>query len=169
LLFGKQKPDLFFVPSNATPFFFILLNRRIKKVVTIHDVAFKYFPSSYSFINRFYLNLSIIFSAKLADKIITISKTTKNDLIKLYGADEKKIEVTYLGFEVGDSKATKEDIEKTKKKFGIDKEYLFYLGRVETKKNIVNLVKASYELLSEEYDLQLVLAGKRGFGFEKIE
>jgi len=174
LLFGEQKPDLFFVSSNAIPFFFILLNRKIKKVVTIYDVAFKYFPSSYSFINRFYLDLSTIFAVRFANKIITISQTTKNDLIKLYGADEKKIEVTYLGFSadvvsrpllqrVGRS------IEPTMKKFGIEKDYLFYIGRVETKKNIVNLIKAFYELLSEEYDLQLVLAGKRGFGFEKIE
>ena len=169
LLFCKQKPDLVFVPSNAIPFLFILFNRRIKKVVTIHDVAFKYFPSSYSFINRFYLNLSIIFSVKFADKIITISQTTKNDLIKFYGADEKKIEVTYLGFAAGDEEIKKEDVERTKEKFGINKEYLFYLGRIETKKNIVNLVRAFYELLSEEYDLQLVLAGKKGFGFEKIE
>ena len=163
----KNKPDILFIPSHVMPF----INYGVKTVVTIHDVAFKYFPDSYSLLRRRYLDITTQFMLKKADKIITISQTTKNDLIKFYGADEEKIEVIYLSFDPP-KKDTFHISEgkwgKTKEKFGIIRKYLLYIGRIETKKNLVTLIKSFYEVLSSGQELQLVLAGGRGIGYEKI-
>lgn len=172
LLFAKEKPDTFFVPSNSIPFFFLIFNKSVKKVATIHDVAFKYFPQSYSFIGRFYLNLSVYFSIKFCERIITISNSTKNDLIKLYNCDPKKISVTYLGFDAPCDMGIEWEEGKwqeIQKKYNIEKPFLIYVGRLENKKNITNLIKSYYEVLSSGADLQLVLVGKRGLGWEEAE
>ncbi len=158
----RDKPDILFVPSHVVPYFC-----KTKYIVTIHDIAFKKFPESYPLLFQWYLDFTTKQSVKNSHKIITISESTKKDLVNIYGADESKIEVVYMGFDQESKKARKQ--ESIKEKFGIKKDYLFYLGRVESKKNIVNLVKAFYELLAKGEDLQLVLAGKRGYGFEEIE
>lgn len=172
LIFGKNKPDIVFIPSNAIPFFAAIFEKNIKKVVTVHDVAFRHFPSSYSFLSRFYLNLSVIFALKFADRIIAISETTKQDLIRLYGGDEKKIAVTYLGFDEPKSKQDNFHDSKwtaVKEKFKINKPFLLFIGRIEKKKNIANLLKAFYEVLASGADLQLVLVGGKNSDYEEVD
>jgi glycosyltransferase involved in cell wall biosynthesis len=163
----KEKPDLMFVPAHVLP----LLPFPGKKVATIHDLAFKYFPESYSDFDRYYLDMSTRYTVKIADKIITISQTTKDDLIKFYGAKEDKIKVIYLGHEAPISK--KENFQDVKwevisEKFKIDKPFLLYIGRIEKKKNIANLVKSFYEVLATGADLQLVLAGSQNKDYEEV-
>jgi len=164
----RNAPEIFFIPSHVMPF----LPFKSKKVVTIHDAAFKYFPESYSTFSRNYLDFTTRFAVKRADKIITISETTKDDLVKFYQADESKIQVIHLGYD--EPKIKKADFDQNKwnairEKFKITGPYLFYIGRIENKKNIGNLVKAFYEILTSGGELQLVLAGGKGYGFEEIE
>uniref|UniRef100_A0A7C4R5I2 Glycosyltransferase family 1 protein n=1 Tax=candidate division CPR3 bacterium TaxID=2268181 RepID=A0A7C4R5I2_UNCC3 len=164
----KRPPHIFFVPSHVAP----IIPFKSKKIITIHDVAYKYFPESYSVFSRNYLDFTTKWAVKNADKIITISHTTKDDLVKFYQADEKKIKVIYLGF--NPDKIKKEEINKEKwriisDKFKIEKPFLLYIGRIEHKKNIANLIKSFYEILSKGFDIQLVLAGSRGFGYDKID
>jgi len=69
-------------------------------VVTIHDLAFKFFPNHFPLIDRLKLNLYTDLAVKKADKIIAISETTKQDLIRLYPRiDKGKIKVVYHGFD----------------------------------------------------------------------
>ena len=60
-------------------------------------------------------------------------------------------------------------IETVKKKYGIEGDYLLYLGTLEPRKNLVILVEA-YRLLREclPDTPKLVLAGKRGWMYEGI-
>jgi glycosyltransferase involved in cell wall biosynthesis len=100
-------------------------------------------------------------SCQWARRIISVSKNTKKDLMKLYAVPEEKIEVIYEGCE--------NDLQvayNTK----IAKPYLLFIGRLEERKNIVNIINA-FEILKEQYKIphKLVLAGKPGFGYEKIE
>ena len=164
----SDRPDVFFVPSHVLPF----IPFRSKKVVTIHDVAFRYLPESYSDFARNYLDLTTRYALKVADKIITISQTTKNDLIKFYGAKEDKIKVVYLGYDAPISK--KESFQDVKweviaEKFKINKRFLLFIGRIEKKKNIANLIKAFYEVLATGADLQLVLAGSKNKDYEIVD
>ena len=75
-------------------------SRGTRCVVTIHDLAFKFFPEHFPWLDRLKLNLYTDMAVKRADKIIAISETTKRDLIRLYPKiDEEKIEVVYHGFD----------------------------------------------------------------------
>lgn len=165
----KSPPDVLFVPSHVLP-----LKVPRKSVITIHDVAFHHLRKSYSFVQYHYLNWSTKFAVKHASRIIVPSEATKRDLIHFFNCPDRKIKVVYHGFEEPTVPQKKIDaIFETSdvfKYFDIKKEsrYILFVGRLESKKNLVHLVQAFKDFLETHPDFQLVLAGKRGVGFEKI-
>jgi glycosyltransferase involved in cell wall biosynthesis len=54
-------------------------------------------------------------------------------------------------------------------KYNIKKPFLFSLGRIEEKKNTVRTIEAFNALKPEYPELKLVLVGKPGYGYEKVD
>ena len=96
LLVYLNKVDVFLGLNQALP---IILP--CPSVVLIYDLAFEYFPESYSDHGRRLKRLTR-HAVKKADKIIVLSQSTKKDLIKLYKVASKKIVVIYDGCEKSD-------------------------------------------------------------------
>ncbi len=162
-------PDALFVPSHVLP-----LTLPKKSVIMIHDVAFKYLRKSYSFFQYHYLNWSTKFAVKHATKILVPSEATGDDLVKFFKCPKKKIEVVPHGFtapEVSDK-----EIDKVMKNSEIfkyfkitrDSQYILFIGRLESKKNLVRLVEAFDDFRKSHPEYRLILAGKRGVGFEDL-
>ncbi len=151
-------PRVFFSPSYTIPFL-ALLNHKTKKIVTIHDIAFMHLPQSYSWTQRQFLKLTTRQSVKYAHKIITPTQATKNDLIKYFNCPAGKIEVTYFGADahIFSSESTSR------------KKQILYLGRIEDKKNIANLIDGFNVFNQKHTDYQLILAGKPGIGFDFLK
>jgi len=157
----KNKPDILFVPSHVLP----LISPK-NTVVTIHDLAWKYFPNAYDKKEIYLQNLAIKLAIKKKSKIIIYSKSTLSDLKKFYNVDERLIHFVPMGFTP--NQASNLSTEKTDKL--TKNKYILFVGRLETKKNIVNLIKAYVMLRSERaVKEKLVLVGKEGFGYEDIE
>jgi len=165
----KNKPDLLFVPSHTFP---LILPKH--SVIMIHDLVFKRYKEAYSFFQRFYLNWSTKFAVKHASKILVPSQTTKNDLHDFFNCPLKNIDIIYHGF--SKMEISKQEYENdilnspAIKHFNIsnEKKYLFFIGRIETKKNILNMLKAFKDVHDKYPDFNFVLSGKRGFGFKSI-
>lgn len=165
----KNPPDVLFVPSHTLPF-----NTPKKAIITIHDTAFKYLREAYSFFQFHYLNWSTKFAVKHAYKIIVPSQATANDLIRFYKCPIEKIVVIPHGFNGHEISA--EEIDNVFKNsevfkyFGINKnsDYLLFVGRLESKKNLERIVQAFKNFAETHPEFKLVLAGKRGVGFERI-
>jgi len=150
-------PHIFFSPGYVIPFLF-LLNSQTKKIVTIHDVAFIHLPRSYSFLQRWFLKLTTRQAVKYAHRIIVPTQATKNDLVKYFNCSGKKIVVTYFGQQLT---GNQQSVNRQKQ--------LLYIGRIENKKNISNLITA-FKLFHQQYpDYKLILAGKPGVGFKTIK
>ncbi|MFA6307689.1 MAG: glycosyltransferase family 1 protein [Patescibacteria group bacterium] len=154
--------DKFFA-TNALPFF-----GRGEMIVTIHDLGFYKNPELYHPLERIYQKLSHSFAIKRADKIITISETTKQDIIKYFPSAQNKIKVIYLGYNQDSFKAMSgEDKKEFINQYDYPDKYLLYIGRLENKKNILSLIKA-YQKSSRKWPL--VLAGRPGnYGYSEIE
>jgi len=152
---------LFF--SNAVP-----LITRGEVTVTIHDLGFIKNPELYHPLERIYQKISHNIAIKKANKILAISEATKSDIIKYYPKAESKIKVIYNGWDKEEFKPIGVDKkERICSKYNLPKDFLLYIGRIETKKNIQNLVKA-YNLLNT--DMPLVLAGRPGnYGFNEVK
>lgn len=166
---SKDKPDLLFVPSHTLP-----LKLAKKNVITIHDVAFKYLRSAYSWREYLYLDWSSKRAVKKATKIIAPSQATADDLVKFYKCPKEKIEIIHHGFE--SSHINKPDADHAMKNsdafkyFGISPKmkYLLFVGRLESKKNLIHLIAAFAKFRKVHPEYFLVLAGKRGQGFKEI-
>ncbi len=163
----KQKPDILFMPIQSVPFL-ISKPKKIKIIVTVHDLAFLKFPKHFIFKKRFLLNWHTRRAAKMADRIIVPSRATKNDLVDLCGVSANKIKVIYHGY--GKNYSADRNI-----KFYVPAtdNYFLFVGTIQPRKNIINLIKA-FEIfkknfknpsnsLLQEGNLKLVIVGGRGW------
>lgn len=165
------EPDIFWSPHfNFSSF---SKKSKTKKVITVHDLSFLRHPEFFSWRKRFWHSaLGIKKILNQADGIVAVSENTKNDLIELLGINENKIRVIYSGLNQSVPTNKIIPISNFFPKLNLESGYLLYLGNIEPRKNLVNLIKA-YELwrlnLSKENkNLPLVLAGARGWRVKSI-
>ncbi len=164
LWFGKPKVDVLFSPSHYSP-----LISPVKSAIYLMDMSFELFGT------EFFTNYDINqlkrwtpISVKGAKKIFTISEFSKNEIVRLYKTDPKKVEVIYPSF---DNLSFHGKVPKTKqlsvrKKYGINGSYLLYWGTLQPRKNISRLIEA-FSMLKETR-LKLVIAGKKGWLYDQI-
>jgi len=159
-------PDVLLVPAHTIPL--LPIPRQTRILINVHDVGFKRFPKLYKPIQVWYHDLTMWRIKKRADVIITISEFSKREIMELYGVKPEKIRVVYLGFDEKKFFADggNPDI---LKKYNITQPYLLYVGRLEKKKNIGNIIKAFALARAKHDNLQLVLAGSGGNQFEEIK
>ena len=163
--------DVLFVPAHTLPFI-----HPQKSIVTVHGLEYEFSPQSYSFYSRVFHRFFIKKSCKWSSEIITVSKKTKQDLNEIYKVSLKKMKVVSNGFSFAginliDKRVKKLDCsKKIKEILESNYEYLFFIGRLEERKNIVGIVK-SFEVLKGVYGYsgKLLLAGKSGYGYSEIE
>ncbi|MFA6227831.1 MAG: glycosyltransferase family 1 protein [Patescibacteria group bacterium] len=164
-------PDVLLVPAHTIPL--LPIPRSIKVAVNVHDVGFKRSPELYKPIQVWYHDLTMWRIKARADLIITISKFSQEEIIELYGVRPEKIKVVYLGFDAEQFHLNNQEREPDQaavlQKYNIAKPYLFYVGRLEKKKNIGNIVKAFALAKMKREDLKLVLAGASGNQYEEIK
>ncbi len=144
-------PDTLFCPAHTIP----LLHPK-KTFTTLHDVGFEDYPELYDKLSLWYHRFAARLAVRKAYHIFTISQFSKDRIIENYNCDPNKLTVTNLGI---DTKLTAVNFVSILEKYGLpSKGYLLYVGRLEPKKNILNIVKA-YEMSWSE--LPLVLAGRK--------
>jgi len=174
-LLNKFKLDLVHFPHFNVPFFY-----RRKFVVTIHDLILLQFPTiKGTTLNPIFYKIKflaykfIIWSAiKRAEKVITVSKFTKKELLKYYKKylREEKIVVTYeAGSDVtgNDNSNGLFEIE-ILKKYGILKPYLLYVGNAYPHKNLERMILA-FSSMNQEQKYQLVLVGKIDYFYDRLK
>lgn len=166
----KEKPDVLWMPMAALP---IIRRKKTKSVITIHDLAFKYFPQYFTKKDLYRLNLLADFSIRHSDGIIAISESTKNDILKFYPEIKKeKIKVIHHGFS-SDIFGENRDLEKEnnlKEELGIEGEYVLYSGAIQPRKNLERLIEAfdAYKNRSKS-GIKLVLSGEKAWLWESVE
>ncbi|MEA3273387.1 MAG: glycosyltransferase family 1 protein [Patescibacteria group bacterium] len=162
----RDQPDVLWMPLQTVPF---LIKRKTRVVVTIHDLAFRFFKNHFPLKDRLFLAIFTKLALKRADKVIAVSQNTKQDIIKEYGLPPEKITVIYHGyndkiFNLGNARDDKE-IGNIKKKYWIKGDYILYAGALQPRKNLEVLIKAFEKLKKiEDYNnLKLVLAGPKAW------
>ena len=164
--FGKDR--------DVTIFFNFIVPPGVKgkKVAVVHDMAYKACPETVDAKTRKWLELTLKKSCDRADLIVTVSEFSKKEIIKYLGVPEEKIIVMPNGVDLDlyHPNYPEEEVSRCKEKYHIGREYFLYLGTLEPRKNLVNLVKA-YGLLKDELKEnapKLVLAGGKGWYYESI-
>jgi glycosyltransferase involved in cell wall biosynthesis len=140
---------------------------KTRTVVTIHDLIFLRYPEYYKPIDRWIYTKKYASACKRADLVIAISAQTRQELISFFNVDEKKIRMVYQGCD-SQFYRTCSDIEKQKVKalYKLPDNYVLYVGTIESRKNLLTLVKALH-LLPEP--LKLVVVGSPTAYFHQVQ
>jgi len=164
-----DQPDVLWMPVGNIPFFH---RRNLKIVVTVHDLAFKYFAKHFKRQDLNKLNFLYGMAIKKSDRIIAISQSTKKDILKFFpNVEENKIHVVHHGFdaELFSSVISQEESDKILNSYKLKaKSYLLYVGAIQPRKNLLVLIESFEKLHKENNDLKLVLAGERAWMWKPI-
>jgi glycosyltransferase involved in cell wall biosynthesis len=147
---------------------FPLIRFNVKQVVTIHDLTFFLYPEVHTLFKRLYFRLFIFLTVKFADEIVCVSQSTLNDLMYLFPRIKCGLNTIHLG--VSPIRLSFNRLEKdfVFNKFKIDSEFILFVGVLEPRKNILNLLKAFHEIYALNLDLKLVIVGSKGWNFASI-
>jgi len=157
----NENIDVFFSPYYKMPFL-----SKCKKIITICDLHF-FKPLLWKGSSRIkpfktYLRMAL----KQADKIITISKFSKTEILRQFDISEQKIKVIYLGVDKKFKPLNKEQTYKLRDTYGINFKYILYIGNMKPHKNVEGLIKA-YSPLSDEIKetYKLIIIAKKDENF----
>lgn len=159
-LYTHEAPSVFFAPAHYSPRFL-----PCPLVVTIHDLAYFYFPDEFLKKDLFKLTNWTKESVHKSAAIIAVSESTKQDINTWYGTPLDKIQRIYNGF----SQYQGTNIPDSYKKYELEKnKYLLYVGTIQPRKNAMAILHALRALRTQFPDLKLALVGRRGWLFEGI-
>ncbi len=167
----KDAPDALWMPLHNIP---LLRRKSLKTTVTVHDLAFKYFPRHFTGSDLKKLNFLTDIAIRHSDKIIAVSHSTKNDILKFYPQiKEGKIKVIHHGFdpELFQKEIPKEESEKFLKSCQLQAtNYILHVGTLQPRKNLEILMDAFEKIKSDSgyAGLKLVLAGGKGWLWDGI-
>lgn len=171
-----RPPDALFIPAHVLPLG-APLRRRLRTIVTIHDLGYLRFPGAHTPAQRLYLRLSTLWSARAASRLIAVSAATRDDLARLAGVPIEKIAVVHHGLSSRFRPVAEEAlIAAAQARYGISDPYFLYVGTVQPRKNLPRLIEAfaaqwgpQRRRQTQQFAPQLVIAGKRGWLTEAIE
>ena len=153
----KKNIEIYHGLSHEIPFG--INKTKIKSVVTIHDLIFERYPEQFSNIDVKIYRKKFMYACRYADKIIAISKQTKNDIIDLYKIPAEKIEVCYQSCnDIFRQIISSEEKMRVKQIYNLPEEFFLYVGAVIERKNLMTIVKAMHQLKGK-LDIPLVIIG----------
>lgn len=144
--------DLIFISSPEFEIDFLKYNNNTPYIMTVHDTMSWGAPIPYSYIdNQDQAINKMCYLANYADRVISVSHYTKNDLTNFYSIDEEKIHVIHLANLL---KGTEVDVTRLPEK------YILFVGERNGRKNFNYFFQSVRNILKEREDLFLVVTGQ---------
>lgn len=156
----RRSVDLFHGPDARLPEF-----KRARRVVTVHDL-FSLVSDEFSdpdFIRKKKGRYAEL--AQSADRIISVSESTRNDIVERLGVPESRITVVPLGKDEIYKPVDKAEARQVAQRLGIDRPYVFFVGNLSARKNLVRMLEAFAALRPAiGRDLLFVMSGNVTYG-----
>lgn len=159
----KYKCDVLFNPINTAPVFGIK-----KSVMFLCDVSFFINPKWFSRSFRYIYRAIIPMAAKKAAAIITISNSSRDDIVKYLNVERSKVNKIYPAI---DEKFIKNKLGNEILLWQEDDivPYILFAGSMDPRKNLGNLINAYIKLKKEKnIKHKLVIVGAKNTNFSKL-
>jgi glycosyltransferase involved in cell wall biosynthesis len=150
---------------------------RVPRVVTIHDLTFLDHPEWHERSKVTVFRRAIRVAARRADAIVCVSRLTAERLEALcaptgrvfvvpHGVDHERFGPDSLPAGPGQSAGSDDDF---LRRCGVKAPYVLFVGTLEPRKAVPDLVAAFDRVAGARGDLSLVLAGRPGWGTDAVE
>jgi len=130
-----------------------------KTIVTIHDLTHFLFPQYYNKIQVALGWFILKRAVRQSKRIIAVSRSTANDIIRFCPGSEEKIRVVHQGVDNFFKPAPQDEVEVFKMVNGLGK-YILHVGSSKPHKNFDILLKAFSYLRKKYDDITLVAIGR---------
>jgi glycosyltransferase involved in cell wall biosynthesis len=152
-----KKIDVFISTDGFMP-----LHTKVPVLNVIHDINFEHRPSDLPFWHRWFYTRYYKRYAEACTRLATVSAYSKQDLVSTYGIDASKIDVVYNGANEKYMPLEEEEQRNVKLRYTDGKSYFVYIGSINPRKNIANLLRA-FDAFKKDTasDLKLVLVGNK--------
>ncbi|WP_165731739.1 glycosyltransferase family 1 protein [Polaribacter sp. 20A6] len=157
-LYVSKKDALLISLGNTAPLFLK------HQIVTIHDLSFRLFPEWNSKMFSLVYNFMIPIIAKKADHILTVSNSSKKELISELEIPENKISVIYNAV----STIFLEKDAQEKESYKNEEEYILTVSSFHPRKNLKRLIDAFLKLPDKNVHLYIVGNFDKNFAFETL-
>ncbi|MBK9255475.1 MAG: glycosyltransferase family 4 protein [Saprospiraceae bacterium] len=149
---------------------YLSLNTRVPTLLVCHDLAYIHYPEHIPSTPLFHYRHFFPKYHQKAKHIIAVSEATKSDIIRQFGTDPSKISIGYNAADLKLHPLSDEVKIKVKAKLTGGHPYIFYLGSLHPRKNIIRLIEA-FKVFKKQHksDYKLVLAGRMAWKSEEIE
>lgn len=141
-----------------------------KSILNIYDLSFIKYPEYTDAVVKTYTQ-RLKHCLKWTDLVITISESSKQDIVKYLAVDPKKIYVTPLASRYYPEYLATKPIDKivNSTDYNFSNPYLLFVSTIEPRKNIINLITA-FNYLKQHHKIKqhLVLIGQKGWNYEPI-
>ncbi len=160
----KHQVDLFVSPDGYLP-----LHSPVKTLAVFHDLNFEHYPMDLPKMERYYYRKYFPKFAKMATRIATVSEYSKKDIVKQYGIAEEKIDVLYNGANEKFIPLMPNIKKLIVEKYTGGNPYFIFIGALNPRKNLVNLLKAFDKFkIQDRSHIKLLIVGEKMFKTEAI-
>jgi len=158
-LMKKDKIDILWGTRHMLPPY---VPRRMRKVLTVHDLVWHYFPETMDRYNLLVMKLIADRSIRAADHIIAVSEATAQAIVDVMGVRSEKISVIYHGAGGYVPLDRESSAEYISNKYKTGQDYILTVSTVEPRKNLKTLL-AVFSHFKKEGGPQLLIAGASGW------
>jgi glycosyltransferase involved in cell wall biosynthesis len=135
-------------------------------IVTVYDLSFLHFPERFPALQRWYLTSQTKRSCQQAQRVITISESSRQDVHHYFGVPLSQIDVVYPGVNDRYQPLSSEQITSFRHQQNLPDTFILHVGTLQPRKNIPLLLEAMAKL--ENKEVHLVLAGGKGWLYNEI-
>lgn len=165
-IFKKHKPAIFFSPDG----FLSLRMKDVPSVPVIHDLNFEHYPYDLPLADRTFYKRYIPKYTRAAERVITVSEFSKNDIHQLYNIPLDIIDVAYNAANEIFSPVDDQIKHQIKSEFTTHCDFFVAVGDLIPRKNIARLLQA-YELFKTQTgsNVKLLIVGRKLFFTSETE
>ena len=139
-----------------------------RHVITIYDLNFLHYPQFLTRASRRYYNGQIRRAVRQADHIMTISESSRRDIIEMLDVPPERITTQHPGVDASFRPLSAEILHEQRRQLDLPETFLLFVGTFEPRKNIAGLLEAWRRLRAQLPDAPpIVLAGRRGWLFDE--
>lgn len=136
----------------------------------VYDLQHVNQPQNFGRLYLVFLKSIIYMSAKRADAVLTLSEKSKRDILKHYGIEPGRVDVTYLASDRASfSRKSAEEVARVRKKYSLPSSFVLYIASSLPHKNYERLLEAFRIVKERQQGIRLVLIGARDYGHDAIK
>ncbi len=142
----------------------------IPHIITVHDLSFVRYPETLPVWKARYLRWFTRKSVRRAERVIAVSESTRQDLLRWLSLPPEKVVTVHNGVDERFRPLPEEDVRAWRDRHGLPESFFLFVGTLQPRKNLETLVRAYARWRSSisRPPWPLIIGGAKGWYYERL-